>query len=84
MLRKGFGILPTSIGVFSVVVAMLIAVFAVDSQAASTETSNCSVVLLGASYARGWPIARIGDFSVINKGVITTNRTAAVSPDPGR
>ena len=45
------------------------AIVATDMQPRSMANPNGPVVVLGASYALGWPLERIGDTPVINKGI---------------
>jgi lysophospholipase L1-like esterase len=70
MSKRNIRIPPSPIRSFSVFFfATLVAALAVNSEAASAEVSNCTVVILGASYAKSWPVPQIGEFSVVNMGI---------------
>lgn len=53
----------------ALVLAMLISAFPAVASASSTESGDCKVVVLGASYAKDWPVSRVGSFRVINRGI---------------
>lgn len=70
LLRFGQVLLSNPTGRLAVMAAVLLCGLAVQRELMASEAKNSeSLVVIGASYAGGWPIESIGSLPVVNKGV---------------
>ena len=68
--RLGQFLLSTSASRLAAMAAVLLCSLAVQGELMASESTNGeSLVVIGASYAGGWPVESIGGLPVVNKGV---------------